>query len=108
MTREQLLFIFEELNSQFGENLYVEDTWLEMKEITHIILSKDESLFPDDRIQFRFDSETELVSSRKGYYEGEDFIPTGNLAVFSYSQIFGFMLEKATNRKAPYRFSASV
>jgi hypothetical protein len=108
MTQAQVQYIFAELTSQFGSGTYVEDVWLEMDEVSHIILETDESLFPDDRIQFYFDSETELLYTREGYYDGEDFVEVKRPAVTSYQNILGFMLKKPTSQKAPYRVSASV
>jgi len=108
MTQAQIQYIFAELTGQFGAGSYVEDVWLEMDEVAHIILETDQSLYPDDRIQFFFDADTQLLLTREGYYDGEDFVEVRRPAVTTYNNILGFMLKKPTSQKAPYRFSSSV
>jgi len=111
MTRDQIQHILEELDSQFGSGdggLYAEDVWIEMDEISEIILLSNENIYPDDRLQVKFDGESELLKIREGYYNGEDFVVVREAAVTRYESVIGIMLAKQTSRKSPYVLSSMI
>jgi hypothetical protein len=108
MLRSQILTVFSELNSQFGANQYVEDDWLPMTEISEIILSTDECIYPDKTLHIYFDSTNEFIKLGKGYYDGSMFIVEKTESVVMYEQILGFLLSRATRMKSPYIVSATI
>jgi hypothetical protein len=110
MTQAQLTLLFETLNTDLDTpNLYMEDAWLNMNEISEIILESDQSLYPDDTIQFMFDSVSQTLLMRKGFIEGTTFIPLGeSFAGSIYDNILGFAVNRPAGKKAAYRKGASA
>jgi hypothetical protein len=111
MTKAQIQYMLSNFNSQFaeeGETLYGEGVWMRMDEVSSIIISNNKNIYPDQTMQVKFDGEENLVYTREGYYSGEDFVVLRNTAAFKYDIVVGFMLDKPTSRKGPYRASASV
>jgi hypothetical protein len=116
MIVEQINAIFEELNSQFGANLYDyttdaddEPIWMNMTEISEVILSSDACLYPDGTIQYAFDHYNEVIRSRTGRLEDNgDFTPNREVAAISYDAIVGFILVKPSSNKSPYKKGATV
>jgi hypothetical protein len=108
MTRAQINAFLTELNSQYN-GMYTLDTWLELEEVSEIVLYSDANLYPDETVQYYFDDDTELLLSRVGSYNAEgDWTTTRDVAAISYSLIIGFMLAKPTSRKSPYKLGAMV
>jgi hypothetical protein len=108
MLKSQILTIFSELNSQFGAGQYVEGAWLAMTEISEIILSTDECIYPDRTLHIYFDGTNEFIKLGKGYYDGENFIVEKTESIVMYEQILGFLLSRATRMKSPYIVSATI
>jgi len=110
MTSIQIDFILEELNTQFSEEgtLYGPELWLEAREIGSIILSSDESIYPDETLQVKFDSPNELLFVRKGKYVDDSFTETLVTAVYEYKIILGINLVRNTTRKSPYKIGRSI
>jgi hypothetical protein len=112
MLRSQILTIFLELNSQFGAGQYVEGAWLAMTEISEIILSTDECIYPDRTLHIYFDSAAtnskDLMKLGKGHYENDVFVLDKIESIVMYEQILGFLLSRATRMKSPYIVSATI
>jgi len=109
MTVEQVQYILDELNARF-EGMYTEDVWLEAKEIAAVILSSDESVYPDETMQIQFDQENELLRTRVGKYgeDGSTFEPLKETAVISYDLIIGISMRKQFSEKSPYKNGSQV
>jgi hypothetical protein len=108
MTTNQISAILAELNDRF-EGMYTEDTWLEANEISSIILSSDESVYPDETMQIKFDQTNELLLTRVGKYNSEGtFEVIKNTAAISYELIIGFNMRRIAVMKSPYKIGASV
>jgi hypothetical protein len=111
MTGDQIGFIMSQFNSDFSSSgiLYGEDIWMSMDEISEIILSSNENIYPDSTIQVKLDSGNKVMLIREGYYqEGGSFVATRNASITTYDQIIGFMVTKPNNTKSPYKRSASI
>jgi hypothetical protein len=111
MTKEQLDFIFSELNGQFTEEeelLYGQNIWLSMDEVSEIILLSNECIYPDETLQVFFDEENELLLTAEGRYENEMFVRSRVASATKYSQIMGLIMRRPSSRKSPYKFSATV
>lgn len=112
MTRSQIQYILSEFDTEFGsgnDGLYAEDIWLDMDEVSEVILLSNENIYPDKRLQVKFDGDNQLVRIREGYYDNtETFVVVREAAATSYSSVIGFMLAKQTSRKSPYSFSSTI
>jgi hypothetical protein len=112
MIRSQIQHVLSELDSQFGSGnggLYGEDIWMSMDEVSEIVFTTNENVYPDNTIQVKFDSASELVLLRFGYYENDSFVATKDPAsALTYEQMMGFMLTKITAGKSPYKYPSSV
>jgi len=82
--------------------------WLEAYEISEIILSSDESLYPDETMQIRFDTNNELLFTRRGNYVEGIFVPISIRNVIDLDIISGFQLKSRTSVKSPYKFGSAV
>jgi hypothetical protein len=111
MTRSQIQYILSEFDTEFGsgnDGLYAEDIWLDMDEVSEVILLSNENIYPDRGLQVKFDGDNQLVRIREGYNDAETFVVVREAAATSYSSVIGFMLAKQTSRKSPYSFSSTI
>jgi len=110
MTSTQIDLILTELDTQFTEGglLYGPDIWLEAEYIGSIILSSNESIYPDDTMQIMFDSTNSILFTRKGHYEEDVFIEELINAGYDYEMIVGINLVRSATRKSPYKVGKSI
>lgn len=111
MTQSQIQYILSYLDSEFSDGittLYAEDVWMGMDEISEIILASNENIYPDSGIQVMFDSATELIFVREGYYSEGSFVIVRDAYRIPYSQVIGFMISKTNATKSPYKKSSSI
>jgi len=89
MLKQEVKYVLDELG-------YALNSWLKITNISAIILSSDESIYPDEGMQIYFDHTNELLRLQK-----EDNAKV--ITYVDYSLILGFSLTKATTRKSPYK-----
>jgi hypothetical protein len=82
-----------------GQWLYDSDEF--GNNISAIILSSNESIYPDKTIQIKFDNTQKLLLLRK---DNDD----NNITHIDYNLIIGITLLKPTTRKSPYSIGKSV
>jgi hypothetical protein len=108
MTVEQVQYILDELNTRFT-GMYTANDWLEAEEIAAIILSSDESVYPDETMQIKFDQENELLWTRVGSYDSEGvFQVLKETAVVNYKLIIGVSMKRPESDKSPYKNGSQV
>jgi hypothetical protein len=108
MTSAQVEYILDELNSSFS-GMYTVGDWLEAEEIASIILASDESVYPDETMQIKFDSENELLLTRVGSYDEEGvFQVLKDTAAIEYSLIVGISMARPGAGKSPYKNGSAV
>jgi hypothetical protein len=108
MTATQIQYILDELNSQF-DGMYTVGDWLEAREIASVILASDESVYPDETMQIKFDNENEILLTRVGSYDSEGvFQVLKNTAAIDYSLVIGFSMMRPGAGKSPYKNGSSV
>jgi hypothetical protein len=105
MTTSQVSAILTELDDQFSTSgtLYGPGIWLEAREISAIILESNESLYPDETMQIKFDSTNSLLLTRIGRYVEGSFVASRNTAAIDYKNIMGISLVKGSTMKSPYK-----
>lgn len=111
MTQSQIQHLLSYLDSEFSDGitaLYEEDVYMDMKQISEIILSSNENIYPDSGIQVKFDSTTELIFVREGYYASGSFVTVRDAYRIPYSQVVGLMISKTNSTKSPYKKSSSI
>jgi hypothetical protein len=111
MTQSQIQYLLSYFDSEFSDGittLYEEDVWMDMEEISEIILASNENIYPDEGLQVKFDSATELIFVREGYYASESFVTVRDAYRIPYSQVVGMMISKTNSTKSPYKKSSSI
>jgi hypothetical protein len=111
MTQSQIQYLLSYLDSEFSDGittLYEEDIWMDMEEISEIILSSNENIYPDSGIQIKFNSTTELIFVREGYLSSGSFVTVRDAYRIPYSQVVGMMVSKTNSTKSPYKKSSSI
>ena len=110
MTLAQITAILAELETQDGENnQYILDEWLSMPEVAEVMLSTNENIYPDNKLQVRFDSTNELMWIRRGTTSTEGAFTSEYIeASVSFSNIIGFAMVRAGRYKSPYQIGAQV
>lgn len=111
MTQSQVQYLLSYLDSEFSDGittLYEEDAWIDMEEISEIILASNENIYPDSGIQINFDSATQLILVREGYHADGSFVIVRDAYRIPYSQIVGMMISKTNSTKSPYKKSSSI
>lgn len=110
MTASQVTTLLDELSTEFGTGTYETNTWLEAKEISTIVLANNESIYPDETMQIKFDPTNDLFLLRTGYYEedGVTFVPKRVTTQIDYKLILGIILYRPARKKSPYKVSNPV
>lgn len=112
MTKAQVNALLSLLNTEFPSESgtkYVTDAWIDCEEISEIIISTDENIYPDSNLQVYFDSENELLKTRLGKKKATVFKPKHEPAlVTSYDDIVGIALVGRSNSKSPFRRGTTV
>jgi hypothetical protein len=110
MTLAQITAVLAELETQDGENdQYILDEWLSMPEVAEIMLSTNENIYPDNKLQVMFDSENELLWIRRGTTSTEGQFTSEYIeAAINFSNIMGLAMVRAGRYKSPYQIGAQV
>jgi hypothetical protein len=94
--------------TDLGYNVGSNEGWTSLNDVSSIVLESDASIYPDDTIQFKFDDDNEVITTRIGTTEGEVFTPTREVATIEYAAVMAVMMAKATSSKSPYKRGSSV
>lgn len=111
MTKEKLQAIFNNINNGNSINSYVFDTWLQARDIAHIIISSNSLVYPDERQQLYFDEEDEIMYIREGYYEtGYDtpFVQYYLKYAIPFSSIIGIHMVTSARKKSPFKYGMLI
>ena len=111
MTTTAITAVLAELDSQFpGKYDNTGFPWLECHEISSIILSNNENIYPDLTEQVKFNHTLELMYLRTGYYldDGVTFIEDYVTSGIQYSMIAGILMVQPEHRKSPYKYGSQV
>ena len=109
MTKAQITAVLAELNISFA-GMYTPDTWLEMHQVSEIILYIDECVYPDLTMQVYFDNTHDVLRLRTGTYNEAltVFTPKRETAIIDYNLVVGFIMAKQSTLKSPYRYASTL
>lgn len=102
------------MNSQqithiLGRNGFAQDTFVNLKPISEIVLTSNENLYPSDEIDFYFKSnEILLVYYKKKDSDGNLIRETKPRFCISYAEIEGFIFTTPMYQKKPYIWGSQM
>jgi hypothetical protein len=110
MTKEQIDQVILDVNFTIDDEAYqlsVSPTWLFDTDdtgtfISAIILSSNESIYPDKTIEVQFDNDNEMLLLKRRNDTDEE------ITYISYNLIIGITLLRRATRKSPYSVGKSV
>lgn len=84
MTIDDLINVVDELDISYNE-------WIYLPKISHIVLSEDSVLYPDDYHQYYFDNTNSLLYRRYAETASNGVLKTGTVQlIVDYACILGF------------------